>query len=638
MALSFLTFALTNPVEVKLPAMPQSNADPLVSIITPSYNQADFLEETIRAVLEQDYPNLEYLVVDGASSDGSVEIIRRYEERLAWWVSERDGGQAEALNKGLARAKGEIVAWINADDVYRPGAIREAVKVLLENPQVGLVYARLDSIDREGEVFNTISYRQYDLLDLLSFSIIGQPTVFMRRDVVKRAGKLDPAYHYLLDHQLWLRMAQQGEIRYVPQVWAAARHHAGAKNVSQASRFGEEALRIVEWARTQPRLRELLERNEGRVRAGAERLNARYLLDGGEPAEALKAYGRAFLTGPLYTLGHWQRILFALFSLVGLDWLAPATRSRRLYGQAPILVTGLHRSGTTWVGRMLSLSRRLAYVSEPLNLHHRPGVLDAEVEHWYHYVNEENEGECLAAFENTLKLRYKTGKEVAALRSIKDVLRMGRDWFIFSSGRLSGRRVLLKDPFAVFSAGWFAERLGCKVVMVMRHPAAFVSSLKRLDWGFDFGDLLGQPLLMRDWLEPFREELEEAAHQAGDVIEQGSLLWRVIGHVVYEMQQRHPEFQVVLHEELSRAPVEGFEALYAGLDLPFTSRVRKGIQRATGANNPSEVSLGSIYSTQLDSAANLENWKQRLTAEEIARIRKLTEDAAGYYYGDEDWD
>jgi len=201
---------------------------PLVSIITPSYNQADYLEETIRSVLEQDYPNIEYLVVDGGSSDGSVDIIRKYADRIDWWVSEPDKGQADALNKGMARAKGEYVAWLNSDDIYRPSAIRRAVNVLQSNLELGMVYSKLDSIDRTGELFNTISYRQYDLLDMLTFRIIGQPTVFMRRDVLQRAGPLDASYNYLLDHHLWLRMLQLAPIKYVPEVWAAARHHPSA--------------------------------------------------------------------------------------------------------------------------------------------------------------------------------------------------------------------------------------------------------------------------------------------------------------------------------------------------------------------------------------------------------------------------
>ena len=265
---------------------------PLVSIITPSYNQAEYLEETIRSVLEQDYPNLEYLVVDGGSTDGSVDVIRKYADRIDWWVSEPDKGQADALNKGMARAKGEIVAWLNSDDIYRPGAIKRAVEVLRAEPEVGMVYARLDSIDRGGEVFNTIHYRNFDLLDLLSFRIIGQPTVFMRRAVLEQAGALDASYNYLLDHHLWLRMARLAPMKYVPETWAAARHHASAKNVAQAARFGEEAFRILDWAAEEPLLGELVAANRRRVRAGAHRLDARYLLDGGEPRLALKAYGR----------------------------------------------------------------------------------------------------------------------------------------------------------------------------------------------------------------------------------------------------------------------------------------------------------------------------------------------------------
>ena len=114
---------------------------PKVSIITPSFNQARFLEQTMRSVLEQDYPNIEYIVIDGGSSDGSLEIIQKYADRLAYWQSQKDKGQTDAINQGFARANGEILAWLNSDDILYPGAVTAAVKQLLEHPEVGMVYA-----------------------------------------------------------------------------------------------------------------------------------------------------------------------------------------------------------------------------------------------------------------------------------------------------------------------------------------------------------------------------------------------------------------------------------------------------------------------------------------------------------------
>jgi len=303
---------------------------PLVSIVTPSYNQAAYLEIAIRSVLEQDYPHIEYLVADGGSTDGSAEIIQKYADRLAWWASEKDEGQADGANKGFRRAKGEIVGWLNSDDVYHPGAIAGAVAAFEANPEAGLVFSDVDSIDGSGELINVMRFGPRSLEDLMAFKIISQPGVFMRRALLEQVGYLDPQYHLLLDHHLWLRMARLAPLVYMPGVrWSAARFHAAAKNVAQADAFGRDASRIAEWLSSAPEFAAFLPKNQRKVWAGAHRLNAFYLLDGGQPGAALKAYWKGFWQSPAAVLPDWYRILYALLSPLGLSGLRESYLHRR---------------------------------------------------------------------------------------------------------------------------------------------------------------------------------------------------------------------------------------------------------------------------------------------------------------------
>jgi GT2 family glycosyltransferase len=293
----------------------------LVSIVTPSFNQASYLEQTMRSVLDQEHADIEYLVIDGGSTDGSLDIIKKYSPRLAYWVSEKDSGQADAINKGMARTRGEILAWLNSDDYYLPGAVTAAVRTFEQNPDVVLVYADMLAVDEHGQTFNTLRYRQLTLEDLLSFQIIGQPAVFMRRSAFEKAGGLDLSYNFMLDHHLWIRIASQGRILHVPQTWAAARYHPAAKNRAQAAAFGQEAFRILDWAKSRPDLAPILSPISHRATASAHRVNARYLLDGGQPAASLAAWTRAFFIHPPTALARLNLFGSALLNLTGLGKL-----------------------------------------------------------------------------------------------------------------------------------------------------------------------------------------------------------------------------------------------------------------------------------------------------------------------------
>ena len=301
----------------------------LVSIITPSYNQALYLEQTIQSVLGQAYPRIEYIVVDGASTDNSFEIIKKYNDRLAYWISEKDSGQAEAINKGFARAKGEILAWLNSDDYYLPDTVSAVVRCFEENPDVVMAYGDMLAVDGDGQTINLLKYKQLSLKDLLCFQIIGQPSVFFRRSALEKTGLLDTSFHFMLDHHLWIRLAQQGTVMHVPQVWSAARYHAQAKNRARAAEFGREAFRVLDWAKTQPDLVPALSGLERRALASAHRYDARYLLDGGQPAAALGAWFRALFIHPPTALARLNILISAILELLGLSKLRSLILRRR---------------------------------------------------------------------------------------------------------------------------------------------------------------------------------------------------------------------------------------------------------------------------------------------------------------------
>jgi hypothetical protein len=271
-----------------------------------------------------------------------------------------------------------------------------------------------------------------------------------------------------------------------------------------------------------------------------------------------------------------------------------------------------------------------------MNLLHRPGVFAAPVRHWYSYISADNEAAFLPAFRSTLAFRYGLGAELRALRTPRDVARMLRDLHTFLLGGMLRRRPLIKDPFAVFSAAWFAARLNCRIVITVRHPAGFVSSLKRLGWSFEMRDLLEQPRLMQDALEPHRGRMQGL--HAEDVVGQAALLWTMIYEFVQGLVRQHPDFILARQEDIALEPVERFRRLYQELGLDFSPGVERLVIQSSSPENPSEASRQKVHSIHLDSRASLNTWKPRLSAEERARIRDLTGEVAQHFYPDADWD
>ena len=219
---------------------------PRITVVTPSYNQAEFLERTIRSVLDQNYTNLEYIIVDGGSTDGSVDIIRKYESQLSWWVSEPDNGQADAINKGLSRATGDWLAWQNSDDVYSPGAFADLVASAKKYPLAGFIVGNISLIDASDRLIRDLRYitPNYNALRAEGMLLANQ-AAFWRRSMQVELGPIDDRLHYLFDYEWFLRLAVHTKGVHIGRTWGALRRHDATKTSTQAAAFQDEMKRVL---------------------------------------------------------------------------------------------------------------------------------------------------------------------------------------------------------------------------------------------------------------------------------------------------------------------------------------------------------------------------------------------------------
>jgi glycosyltransferase involved in cell wall biosynthesis len=217
---------------------------PRISIVTPSFNQVPYIEETIRSLLDQGYPDLEYIIIDGGSTDGSTEIIERYSDRLAYWVSEPDGGQTDALIKGFHRATGDVMGWLCSDDLHEPRTLWEVGETFARNPSWQVVYGDSTWIDGSGDFIKPkkeIAFNRF--IWMYDHNYLPQPSTFWRRGLYERVGGLDARWNLAMDADLWIRFAEHAELHHVSRKWSRMRYYPEQKNLRlRADSDREDAL------------------------------------------------------------------------------------------------------------------------------------------------------------------------------------------------------------------------------------------------------------------------------------------------------------------------------------------------------------------------------------------------------------
>lgn len=289
--------------------------------------------------------------------------------------------------------------------------------------------------------------------------------------------------------------------------------------------------------------------------------------------------------------------------------------------QKPILVTGSHRSGSTWIGKVISSSPSVRYVHEPFNLQKK--FIVPPLKYWFEYINYQTDDDYQQLILAYLRSYFKAGF------TYNPPTANPYQWVKESRSRLI-RRTLIKDPIALFSAGWIYKKIDCDVIVCIRHPAAFIASLKVKDWSFPFGHFERQDTLMNNLLSPYASSINEILRNPGDIIAEGILLWNCLYSVVMKYEGKYEDqWYFVKHEDLSQDAGNEFVKIFDYLNLPLTNEVSQVIVNTSSGNSGSEL--------HRDSRKNITSWKERLTSDEIERIKVGTQQIWTHYYTEDDW-
>lgn len=278
--------------------MPNGSHWPKISIVTPSLNQGVFIEETIRSVLLQGYPDLEYIIIDGGSKDHSIEIIRKYENWLAYWVSEPDEGQAHAINKGFKRASGRLVAWLNSDDSYLPQTLSCIANVFSSHPEIEMIYGDIYLIDAESAHLRLLTSHDFDKEKGIRLTFVPQPASFWRMILFEKVGHLNESYHYIFDLEYWVRVSLICRMMYIKSPLANFRVHEKAKTQAYQISTTLEGLLLYKRLFSDPRTpKHILKFKRDELRHWYERLGLNYV-DEGLRAKACLSFVKSILTQP----------------------------------------------------------------------------------------------------------------------------------------------------------------------------------------------------------------------------------------------------------------------------------------------------------------------------------------------------
>ncbi len=293
-----------------------------------------------------------------------------------------------------------------------------------------------------------------------------------------------------------------------------------------------------------------------------------------------------------------------------------------------ILVTGAHRSGSTWTGKIIAESSQVRYVQEPFNLAIKK--YNAPLKYWFEHLDSETDVKHQQEVKKYLKTFYSTSfqtqfQNFKKIRSAKNLYS-----FLLDSIRRSTCRTLFKDPIALMAAEWFYTEMDCDIILTIRHPAAFIASLKVKDWQFNFKNFLEQDSLMKKHLEVYRKEIIDQTHSKKNIIDQGILLWNILHTTILHYREKYSNKWVfVRHEDLSLNPLDEFEEIFNFLQLEYSEEIKNKIK---------ETTTSTIATThKRDAKQNINTWKKRLSQEEIAKIKTETQLVWKHFYSEADW-